>query len=136
MMNTLLSVDWWDLEGILVPFFSVVLLPAIIIFFAATMNKRKVESKTRIMLAAIEKGVELDPAFYTKPRKSAEEKLHDRFLGGMIVGLIGLAFILIGAFTASRINLLSLLFFIPGGIMFAIGGGLVASFIVGRKSAE
>lgn len=135
-MNNLATLDWWDLEDVLVPFFAVVILPAICLIFGSIMHKRKVESKTKIMLAAIEKGVELDPSFYTKPSKSAEEKMNDRFRSGMIVGLIGLAFILIGAFTAGRIQLLSLIFFIPGGILLAIGGGLVASFYVGRKSAE
>lgn len=132
-MNTLLTADWYVIEDLLTSFFAIVLAPAIVFGSAYLMRRYKINRKTEIMLAAIEKGIQLDPAFYCKQKECFEEKAQKRFLSGMIVGLIGVALCVIGAFTVCRIELLSLIFFIPGGISAAIGGGLVASFLVGRK---
>jgi len=124
------------LEDLLTSFFAIVLAPAIVLGFVFLMQRFKISRKTQVMLAAIEKGVQLDPAFYCKQKKSFEEKSRERFLSGSIVALIGVALCVIGAFTASEIDLLSLLFFIPGGISVGVGSGLVLSFLVGRKTSD
>jgi len=136
LFNALLTVDWYDLEEFLIVFLAIVIAPAIVFGFVYLMSKYKTDRKTEVILAAIEKGVHLDPAFYGKPPKSFEDKSQKRFLSGMIVGLIGVALCVVGAFTVCKIKLLSLLFFIPGGIMVAIGAALVISFIVERKAGK
>lgn len=135
-MNSLLTVDWYMMEDLLTSFFALVLAPAIVLGFVFLIQKFKISRKTEVMLAAIDKGVQLDPTFYCKQKKSFEEKSQKRFLSGAIVALIGVALCVIGAFTVSEIDLLSLLFFIPGGISVAVGSGLLLSFFVCRRKSD
>lgn len=128
-MNTLLSVDWWQLEDILVPFFAIVLAPATILIIVALMRKHRIDRKTEVMLAAIEKGIELDPSFYGKPRKSKKDSKEEKYQAGITSGIIGLALIIIGFF----VNRNALLFVIPGAVLFAAGVGSVASIYLMKK---
>lgn len=134
-MHSLLTVDWYAVEDLLTSFFAIVLAPAVVLGFVYLISRYKTNKKMEVMLAAIERGVQLDPAFYCKQKKNFEENAQKRFLSGAIVGLIGVALCVTGAFTADKIHLLSLIFFVPGGITSAIGAGLVLSFLVGRKAS-
>lgn len=138
-MDNVLAVQWWELEDILVPFFVLVVCPAIVLTIVAIMRKHRIDKQTEVMIAAIQNGVELEPDFFDRKGRKAktpEEKRKDKFQGGVTSATLGLVLIIVGFCVMHRINLLSLLFFIPGGILLACGVGRVANFLVGRKDAE
>lgn len=140
-MDNVLAVQWWELQSVLVPFIVLVVCPAIVLTIVAIMRKHKIDKKTEVMIAAIQNGVDLDPDFFdgkgkaTIGKKTPEERQKDKFQEGVTTAILGLVLIVVGFCVMHRINLLSLLFFIPGGVLFANGMGLVANFLVGRKDA-
>lgn len=138
-MNSILSFDWWQAESIVIPFMTLVVCPAIVLTIVALMRKHKIDKKTEVMIAAIQNGVDLDPDFFggkgkaSIGKKTPAEKQKEKFQEGVTTAILGLVLIVVGFCVMHRINLLSLLFFIPGGVLFANGMGLIANFLVSRK---
>ena len=62
-------------------------------------------------------------------KSQAKKSAKDQFQGGCIVGLIGLAFIIIGLTT----GITEWVTIIPGSVFFAVGLGKVLTFFVGKK---
>lgn len=141
-MNQILTMGWWDLQSIIVPFFVLVLCPAIVLTIVAIMRKHKIDKKTEVMIAAIQNGVELDDDFFDKKgskgigKKTSKEKKVNKFQEGVTSAIIGVVLIIVGFCVMHKIDLLSLLFFIPGGVAFANGAGQIANFLVSGKDNE
>lgn len=132
-MNSILSFDWWQAESIVIPFMTLVVCPAIVLTIVALMRKHKIDKETEVTIAAIQNGVKFDQDFLK--RKGGETK-KDKFQRGVTLSVLGLVFIIIGFCVMFKIHLLSLLFFVPGGVMLADGLGKVANFLVDRKDCN
>ncbi|MDO5322310.1 MAG: hypothetical protein Q4F39_08020 [Bacteroidia bacterium] len=141
-MNEILSINWYDLEDILVVALLCFALPISIVALVTSSRKRSEELKTQRYLAALEKGVK--PEDYTaisgskndirdevkkEIKSQTKQSAKEQFQSGCIVGLIGLAFLIIGVTT----GITEWVTIIPGSIMFAVGLGKVLTFFVGKK---
>lgn len=141
-MSELLAINWYDLEDLLVVSLLCFALPITIVALVMSARKRTEELRTQRYLAALEKGVrpeemtakidyknavgdEVRNEFKSQAKKSAK----DQFQSGCIVGLIGLAFIIIGLTT----EITEWVTIIPGSVFFAVGLGKVLTFFVGKK---
>ena len=95
------------------------------------------------MLKAIESGATIDAEFFKaqqvqKGSKTIKERLLKRLAGGCICTLIGIVLTVIGFISRnmmSEIQMSTDAFIVPrvGGIIFAIGVGLLIVFFVGKK---
>lgn len=141
-MNEILSFNWYDLQDLIVVALLCFALPIAIVALVTSSRKRSEELKTQRYLAALEKGVK--PEDYTaisgskseiredvknEIKSQSKRTARDQFQSGCIVGLIGLAFLIIGIAT----GITEWVTIFPGAIMFAVGLGKVLTFFVGKK---
>lgn len=131
MIEHVFAFPWYQLEDLIIPILFGFVLPITIVYLVVSAKKHSADRKAQMYIAALEKGNTPDPDFFKKEKKevdtAAKKSARDRFTNGCIVGLVGLAFLLIGLFNVG------LGFIIPGGILLAVGAGNVISFYVTKK---
>lgn len=141
-MEQILSISWYEFKDFMVVILLCFLLPIIIVALVMSARKRSEELKTQRYLAALEKGQKPEDALVRDDlKKEAREEVRldvrakekrsarDQFQGGCIVGLIGLAFIIINLVT----KVTEWITLIPGAIMLAVGLGNVLTFFISKK---
>ena len=132
------------LTEILVPIFVCVILPVAIVFIIGRTRQNEINRKSEIMIKAIENGQQIDPELFKSPEprpktpKTIKQKLLDKLTGGCICTLIGAAFIALGVVRASVPGfgwrtVLNRWWLPAGGVMLAVGTGLLISYFAGKK---
>ena len=112
-----------------------VILPVLIVFIIGRVRKNETDRKAEIMLKALENGATIDPDFFKpakKKKKGIKQDLLEKLNGGLITGLIGLAFLLL-YFLGAIDNSFSKFLPFAGAMMLAVGIGLLVSYYVGKK---
>lgn len=132
MLEQALSFNWYQMEDILIPILFGLVLPIVIMALVMSSKKHAEDMKTQRYIAALEKGIDPKDIEGVKEIKKETQKVEKNnalasFRRGCIIGLVGLAFLVLGLCT----NMLG--FDIPGGILLAVGAGNVISFFVGKK---
>ena len=129
---------------IFVPLGICVVLPVMIVWLVQRARQNETNKKTEIMLKAIESGATIDAEFFKaqqvqKGPKTIKERLLKRLAGGCICTLMGIVLTIIGFVCRSMMSELDLSiesFTVSctlGGIIFAIGIGLLIVFFVGKR---
>ena len=124
--------DFW--VAFLLPVLICVVLPVLIVFIIGRVRKNDTDRKAEIMLKALENGATIDPNFFkpAKKKKGIKQDLLEKLNGGLITGLIGLAFLLL-YFLGAIDNSFSKFLPFAGAMMLAVGIGLLVSYYVGKK---
>lgn len=125
--------DFW--VAFLLPVLICVVLPVLIVFIIGRVRKNETDRKAEIMLKALENGATIDPDFFKpakKKKKGIKQDLLEKLNGGLITGLIGLAFLLL-YFLGAIDNSFSKFLPFAGAMMLAVGIGLLVSYYVGKK---
>ena len=132
--------DLFWLEDILVPLGVCVALPVLIVWLVMRARQNEMNSKTEVMLKAIEAGVPVDADFFRshKTPKSVKERLLKRLASACVTSLLGLAFVAVGIFMkvhfGESVNAGSMMTSIViGSILLAIGIGLFIVYFIGKK---
>jgi len=124
---------------LLIPIFVCVVLPVSIVWITGRVKQNETNRKTEIMLKSIEAGATLDPEMFkdhSKRAKTIREELLEKLSGGCITGLMGVAFLALfflqkynPGLPIGFVNLLP----VAGGVMMAVGIGLLVSYFAGKK---
>lgn len=120
---------------LLIPIGICVVLPVLIVWLVTRARQNETNRKAEIMLKAIEAGVPVDMKQFEGARKTPKtikQDLLGNFTGGCICTLMGIAFLVMGS-----LNLVTYgSYFMPmaGGVLLAVGIGLLISYFVGKKS--
>ena len=120
---------------LLIPIGICVVLPVLIVWLVTRARQNETNRKAEIMLKAIEAGVPVDMTQFETVRKSPKtikQDLLGNFTGGCICTLMGIAFLVLGALDVVSFGS----YFMPtsGGVLLAVGIGLLISYFVGKKS--
>lgn len=84
------------LEDILVPICICVVLPVMCVWLTTRARQHEVDRKTELAMKAIENGVEIDPMIFRGKGKTYKEKSFIYLMRALILGTIGLVFIILG----------------------------------------
>lgn len=127
---------------IIVPIFVCVILPVAIVFIIGRTKQNEINRKSEIMIKAIENGQQVDPELFKaaepapKAPKTLKQELVEKLTGGCVVSLMGLAFMtlfLIDLFMPEAHILFGSWLPVAGGVMLAVGIGLLISYFAGKK---
>ncbi|MBO7575383.1 MAG: hypothetical protein J6S99_06215 [Bacteroidales bacterium] len=129
------------LTEILVPIFVCVILPVTVVFIVGRTKQNEINRKTEVMIKAIENGAQIDPEMFKsteqpKAPKTLKQELVEKLTGGCVVSLMGLAFMtlfLIDLFMPEAHIMLGSWLPVAGGVMLAVGIGLLISYFAGKK---
>lgn len=125
---------------LLVPLGVCVVLPVMMVWLIGRVRQNETNKKAEVMLKAIESGVQVDMDQFKaqkKSPKSIKQELLDKLNGACICGLIGLFFL---TFYIVRLfnpafggNMFGSYLLPAGGILLAVGLGLLISYLAGKK---
>ncbi len=141
VMFTFLATGWSVLSKLisgLVGLGIAVGLPVLLFRQWSRNRKHEVDRKSEILLKAVEKGQEIDPAFFADetPKKTVKDKLMGRLTAACICTLIGLfasaALLISGIRDGWDIEWAILL--IPACAALAVGIAFFIVYFVGRKT--
>lgn len=129
----------------LVPIGIVVVLPIIIVMMEMRRRKHEVDKRTEIMLKAIEKGVDIDPALFQmpeqpKPVKTAKDKLMGFLTAACVTSMLGLisaivsAAVLVPAGVIEHDPGIPFFIFLICGILLAVGIAFFIVYFVGKRT--
>ena len=120
-------VDW---TAVLIVTGLCVVMPIVVTGIVFRSKEHEINRKTDVLLKAVENGQEIDPALFTGSGncKTLKMKLLNKLTWGMVLFVIGVGMLVGGPFADDPKG-----FVITGGIMTAVGAGLLAAFFVGRK---
>ena len=120
-------VDW---TAVLIVTGLCVVMPIVVTGIVFRPKEHEINRKTDVLLKAVENGQEIDPALFTGSGngKTLKMKLLNKLTWGMVLFVIGVGMLVGGPFADDPKG-----FVITGGIMTAVGAGLLAAFFVGRK---
>ncbi len=115
-------------------------LPIVVIWLGIRKEMNETNTRTQIVLAAIEKNPDMDleelMAKISPKKKLLKEKLLSKLLWGGIVAFLGIALIaycvvtgIVGGMPTSALQQFSLI----GAILFGIGIAFIINYAVGRK---
>ena len=115
-------------------------LPIVVIWLGIRKEMNETNTRTQIVLAAIEKNPDMDleelMAKISPKKKLLKEKLLSKLLWGVIVAFLGIALIvycvvtgIVGGMPTSALQQFSLI----GAILFGIGIAFIINYAVGRK---
>lgn len=132
------------LTEIIVPIFVCVILPVAVVAIVGRTKQNEINRKSEIMIKAIENGQQIDPELFKTPEpkqkspKTIKQDLLDKLTGGCITTLMGTAFIALGVLRASIPGfgwrtVLNRWWLPAGGVMLAVGIGLLISYFAGKK---
>lgn len=132
-----------NMEDILVPIFICVVLPVVIVWLVARTRQNETNRKAEIMLKAIDAGVPVDmsqfePAKKQMSPKTIKQDLLDKLNGACITGLMGIGFLTLGILRTLGCefgrNMFLNEFWLPaGGVLLAVGIGLLITYLVGKR---
>lgn len=130
-------VDW---TAVLIVTGLCVVMPIVVTGIVFRSKEHEINRKTDVLLKAVENCQEIDPALFTGSGngktlftgsgngKTLKMKLLNKLTWGMVLFVIGVGMLVGGPFADDPKG-----FVITGGIMTAVGAGLLAAFFVGRK---
>lgn len=130
------------MEDIVIPIFVCVVLPVTIVWLVTRAKQNETNKKAEIMIKAIEAGAPVDMEQFNSARKSPrtiKQDLLEKLNGACITGLMGIGFLVFGIVRTYNPDFGGLgshfgRFLLPaGGIMLAVGIGLLVSYFVGKK---
>lgn len=123
----------------LIPIFILVVLPVMVIWLVTRARTINNEQKMKVLVKAIENGVDIDPALLiseTESSRNTKMKLIRRLTVGIIFLIIAVALLicctLVDSFRDFIIHSVAI-FYIVDGVLFAIGIAYTAIFFVGKK---
>lgn len=126
------------MEEILIPIVAL-LLPVAIVFIIAWRNRHEVNKKTEVLLAAIEKGQQIDPELFAEKKgrgyvpKTLKERLAMKAQTALVCLFLGIAFILLAVFADVPSDNA---FMIAGGVLCAVGIAYSLSYFLGKRMFE
>ena len=141
VMFTFLAAGWYVLSNLIQALLGlgiVVGLPVLMFGLWSRNRKHEVDRKSEILLKALEKGQEIDPAFFADetPKKTVKDKQMGRLTAACICTLIGLfasaALLISGIRDGWDIEWAILL--IPACAALAVGIAFFIVYFVGRKT--
>ena len=125
------------------PVFICVVLPIMVVWLVARTRQHETDRKAEIMLKAIESGVPVDmsqfePAKKQKGPRTIKQDLLEKLNGACITGLMGITFLTLGILRTLNWefgrNMFLNKFWLPaGGVLLAVGIGLLISYFTGKK---
>ena len=126
-------------EDILIPIAFGCILPIVMMWLSVRQRKSETDSRTQIVMAAIEKNPDMDIEELMKkisPKgKMLKEKLLTKLLWGCITSVIGIGLIALGIYLSTsggdKDDALTSICF--GVILLAIGGAFIINYGVGKK---
>jgi len=131
------------LDEILIPIAICVVLPVLIVFIISRVRQNEINRKAEVMLKAIENGQTIDPEIFkpsVKPKgpKTIKQDLLEKLTGACITGLMGIGFLTLGIFRTldwefGRNMFLNKFWLPAGGVLLAVGIGLLISYLVGKN---
>lgn len=130
------------LTQVLVPIFVCVILPVAIVAIVGRTKQNEINRKSEIMIKAIENGQQIDPELFKstapepKAPKTLKQELVEKLTGGCVVTLMGTAFLtlfLIDTFFPEAHIMFGNWLPVAGGVMLAVGIGLLISYFAGKK---
>lgn len=143
----LLAANGWtvldNLIEVLVPIAIVVVMPVLVVWLVMRARQHEVDKKTEVLLKAVEKGVQIDPAFFRnsgQKNKSVKGRLMGYLITAMITGIIGLITSVAQIVFYSILGLWDrgdgaiLMFVILSGILLAVGIAFFIVYSVGKKT--
>ena len=141
----LLVVDGWtvlnNLVQVLTPIAIVVVLPVLVVWLIMRARVHEVDKKTEVLLKAVEKGAQIDPAFFGNvgPKKrTAKDVLMGYLITAMITGTVGLITTIAQVIFYSRLGIWDngapVLCVILSGTIFAVGIAFLIVYYVGKKT--
>ena len=143
----LLAANGWtvldNLIEVLVPIAIVVVMPVLVVWLVMRARQHEVDKKTEVLLKAVEKGVQIDPAFFRnagQKNKSVKGRLMGYLITAMITGIIGLITSVAQIVFYSLLGLWDrgdgaiLMFVILSGILLAVGIAFFIVYSVGKKT--
>ena len=127
------------LVSTLVPIAFGCILPIVMMWLSVRQRKSETDSRTQIVMAAIEKNPDMDIEELMKkisPKgKMLKEKLLTKLLWGCITSVIGIGLIALGIYLSAsggdKDDALTSICF--GVILLAIGGAFIINYGVGKK---
>ena len=127
------------IAGIIVP----VALPLLVIWLVMRAKINKDNAQKEIMMTALEKNPQISIESLARTLdaggKSIKEKLINKFTWGCVLSAVGIITIIILSIALDGISELQhandavVLMFIAAGFIMAVGIGLIANYIAGRK---
>ena len=143
----LLAVDGWsvlnNLVQVLVPIAIVVVMPVLVVWLVMRARQHEVDKKAEVLLKAVEKGAQIDPAFFANAgakKKSVKDKLMGYLTVAMITGTIGLVTLVVQIVFYSMLGIWEngdgalILFVVISGIILAVGIAFFIVYSVGKKT--
>lgn len=129
-----------DLVAILVPIACGCVLPIVIFWLIIRDSMNKINQRTKIVLAAIEKNPDLDieelMEKISPKKKLLKEKLLSKLQTGNITALLGIGFLVcalyadyMGGMNSKDLRML----YLAGIILLVVGGAFLRNYFVGKK---
>ena len=129
-----------DLVALLIPIACGCVLPIVAIWLGVRQKMNETNTRTQIVLAAIEKNPDMDLEELMKKispkKKLLKEKLLSKLLAGNITTFIGIGFLiyaihvdLVGGMNSNDLKTLSLI----GAVLSGIGVAFLVNYYVGKK---
>lgn len=120
-------------SDVIIPIAVSCIMPIMLMWIIARASTKKSEHKMNVMIKAIESGADIDPnvLMAVKSRtRSTKMILVNRLGAGVVLSLMGLAFILAAAFGLASFPEWG---YYPGLPLLAAGIGLLVSFLFGKN---
>lgn len=124
----------------LIPICICVVLPVLIVWIIGKVKQNETNRKAEIMLKALDNGCKIDTDFFRSQSggNTIKERLLARLTGACVTSLIGVAFLAVGLIVQTQTDRyanieVSILSYLLGGILMAVGISLFVVYFSGKK---
>lgn len=128
-----------DFIDVLIPISVCAILPIVIVWITSRVRQNETNRKAEIMLKAIEKGAQIDPALLgsKKAKKTIKERLLEKLTGACVTSFMGIALLLLALIPRwpgdQNMNDNELMFLVSAGILLSVGIALFITYFAGKN---